>query len=175
MVSALRITQSSSDWRRPDMSTCSHTHTPTAELRPLLGCLKAAEALCHRRGERWTPSRHRTYELLLRAGRPVKAYDLVSAYAQVGERLAKPPTVYRALDFLLTAGLVHRIESLNAFLACRAESQNHSAGFLICDCCGRVEELDLTAERAAIDAAQAHDFTIARIVLEAHGACAACR
>lgn len=156
------------------MATCSHSHAPVAEPSSVLGSLAAAEARCQRRGERWTPPRHRTYELLLRAGRPVKAYDLVSTYAQAGERLAAPPTVYRALDFLLAAGLVHRIESLNAFLACRAESGNHSAGFLICDCCGRAEELDLAAERAAIDG-QAHGFTVARIVLEAHGACADCR
>lgn len=72
--------------------------------------------------------RRRTYELLLEAGCPVKAYDLISTYAQAGERLAKPPTIYRALDFLLAQGLVHRLESLNAFLACPLEDARHAGG-----------------------------------------------
>lgn len=65
-----------------------------------------AEAICQRRGEQWTAPRRRTYELLLKAGGPVKAYDLISTFAQAGESLAKPPTIYRALDFLLAQGLV---------------------------------------------------------------------
>lgn len=137
--------------------------------------LLAAESLCQGRGEHWTASRSRTYELLLQANGAVKAYDLISAYAQMGERLAKPATIYRALDFLMSAGLVHRIESLNAFLACRSEAAPHAAAFLICDCCGHVDELELGRDRQAIDAARVFGFTIERVVLEAHGACADCR
>lgn len=137
--------------------------------------MATAATHCEARGEQWTPSRRQTYELLLQAGGAVKAYDLISTYAQAGERLAKPPTIYRALDFLLAAGLVHRIESINAFLARRADNANHAAGFLICDCCGRIEVLDLSADQMVSEAATARGFAVRRLVLEAHGTCADCR
>lgn len=136
--------------------------------------LRAAQAKCLAQGERWTPSRRRTYELLLQAGAPVKAYHLISSYAVANEPSTKPPTVYRALEFLMEQGLVHRIESLNAFLACASEHHGAAAEFLICDCCGRVEELDLGVDQTAFSAASARGFTASRVVLEVHGACAGC-
>jgi Fur family zinc uptake transcriptional regulator len=136
--------------------------------------LVAAEQRCTDAGERWTLSRHRIYQLLLEAGAPLKAYDLLAAYAVEGAPIAKPPTVYRALEFLTAHGLVHRIESLNAFLACRADHQGHVAEFLICDCCGRVEELHAEIDHAATEAAAARGFRPSRVVLEVHGACAEC-
>ena len=78
-----------------------------------------------------------------------KAYDLISSYAHDGEPVAKPPTIYRALEFLTAQGLVHRIESMNAFLACGSNPHGRSTEFLICDCCGRVEELPGVAAVAA--------------------------
>lgn len=122
-----------------------------------------------------TPSRGRTYELLLEAAAPVKAYDLIASYAGKNAPVAKPPTIYRALEFLTEQALVHRIESLNAFLACHADHSGHAAEFLICDCCGRVEELNLATEALASKAAAALGFRADRIVLEVHGACANCR
>lgn len=157
------------------MSTCTHPHNHAADPRSVPVALSVAESLCQRRGEQWTAPRRRTYELLVKAGGPVKAYDLISTFAQAGERLAKPPTIYRALDFLLAQGLVHRIESLNAFLACPSEDGRHAAGFLICDCCRRVKELDLGAASAALDAAATEGFLVERVVLEAHGICGDCR
>jgi Fur family zinc uptake transcriptional regulator len=136
--------------------------------------LVAAEQRCTNAGERWTPSRRRIYQLLLEAGAPVKAYDLLAAYAAKGAPIAKPPTVYRALEFLTAQGLVHRIESLNAFLACHSDHQRHATEFLICDCCGCVQELDAGVERAATNAAAARGFKPSRVVLEVHGACAEC-
>jgi Fur family zinc uptake transcriptional regulator len=156
------------------MSTCAHSHASTPNRTDVAAALEAAEQHCAAAGERWSPSRRRTYELLLRAGSPVKAYDLISSYAVEGEPVAKPPTVYRALDFLTEHGLVHRIESLNAFLACGADHHGHATEFLICDCCGRVEELDVGVDQAAFSAASARGFTPSRVVLEVHGACADC-
>lgn len=155
------------------MTACSHVPAPTPPAAAIATALSAAEAKCIAQGERWTASRRRTYELLLEAGAPVKAYDLLSGYAVEGAPAAKPPTIYRALDFLLTHGLVHRIESLNAFVACTADGA-HSAEFLICDCCGRVEELGLGVDRAAVVAAADRGFQPTRVVLEVHGLCADC-
>ena len=77
----------------------------------------------------------------LTAGQPVKAYDLIAGFAG-GPSTAKPPTVYRALDFLEKQGFAHRIESLNSYVACRKEADGHAAAFLICDCCGATREIE---------------------------------
>lgn len=156
------------------MSGCPHPHPPATALEDVAAALEAAERRCHRAGERWTESRRRTYELLLRAGGAVKAYDLIAAYAAKDEAVAKPPTIYRALEFLAQQGLVHRIESLNAFLACGSDHHGQSTEFLICDCCGGVEELDLGIGREVITAVSGRGFTPSRVVLEVHGACANC-
>jgi Fur family zinc uptake transcriptional regulator len=156
------------------MSTCSHVREPVAKAEAVALALNTAEARCTSKGERWTPPRQRTYELLLRAGAPVKAYDLISSYAATGQPLAKPATIYRALDFLLIHGLAHRLESLNAFVACGADHATHAATFLICDCCGRAQELTLGLDPTTASAAEARGFTVGRAVLELHGACEDC-
>ena len=111
-------------------------------------------------------------ELLLEADAPLKAYDLIAAFGETGQP-AKPPTVYRALEFLERLGFAHRIESLNAYVPCRIEG-GHAAAFLICDCCGEAAEFepDLGAQLAA---AEATGYAIRAITLEARGLCAACR
>jgi Fur family zinc uptake transcriptional regulator len=87
---------------------------------------------------------------------------------------AKPPTVYRALEFLERLGFAHRIESLNAYVPCRLAGEAHSAAFLICDCCGAAEEFepDFTSQLAA---AQARGYQVKTVTLEARGRCPACR
>ncbi|MFP5449230.1 MAG: Fur family transcriptional regulator [Alphaproteobacteria bacterium] len=154
--------------------SCSHVRGAEPATGAVAKAMTAAEHKCLAAGERWTASRRRTYELLIRAGRPVKAYDLIAGYADAGETAAKPPTIYRALDFLAAHGLIHRIESLNAFLACSVEGHAHTAQFLICDCCGRAEELDAGIETIAASAAKQRGFTPTRVVMEVHGACADC-
>ena len=122
-----------------------------------------------------TPPRRRVLELLLAAGEPVKAYDLIARYGVDGQA-AKPPTVYRALEFLERRGVVHRIASISAYVACTAagDAPAHAAAFLICDCCGAAQEFepDFTAQLAAAEAA---GYQVATITLEARGRCAACR
>ncbi len=86
---------------------------------------------------------------------------------------AKPPTVYRALDFLEQMGFVHRIASLNAYLAC-GEGDEHAAAFLICDCCGSVQEFEPGTVRTASHAAAVAAFRIRSVGLEVRGRCAAC-
>ena len=88
------------------------------------------------RGVSLTETRRRVFELVLKAGQPVGAYRLMEAMRNPGGRVM-PPTVYRALNFLLDNGLVHRIESLNAFIACAGVDHDHEGQFLICSDCGR--------------------------------------
>jgi Fur family zinc uptake transcriptional regulator len=141
---------------------------------PLAAELANAERRCLRDGERLTAARRRVLELLLRAGRPEKAYDLMAAFGEAGEP-AKPPTIYRALAFLERQGLCHRIESLNAFVACRAGEGGHAAAFLICDCCGATREFEAGAANEVARAGEAAGFSLRGVTIEAHGLCADCR
>jgi Fur family transcriptional regulator, zinc uptake regulator len=135
--------------------------------------LGAAEVRCQESQERLTAPRRRVLELLLEANAPLKAYDLIAAYGAQGEP-AKPPTVYRALDFLERLGFAHRIESLNAYVPCRLSGEAHSAAFLICDCCGAAEEFE-PAFLAQLATTGAQGYDVRSITLEARGLCPACR
>jgi Fur family zinc uptake transcriptional regulator len=152
-----------------------HTHEPLGlSGRSLTAGLRAAETRCESHGQKLTPARRRVLELLMQAGQPVKAYDLISAFsAQAGE-VAKPPTVYRALEFLEREGLAHRIESLSAYVACSGEPGAHAAAFLICDCCGRTVEVAAPVDAALRDLAKDAGYAINTVTIEAHGRCAAC-
>jgi len=134
--------------------------------------LAAAETRCDETGERLTAPRRRVLELLLAADAPMKAYDLIAAFGDRGEP-AKPPTVYRALEFLERLGFAHRIESLNSYVPCRIAG-GHAAAFLICDCCGEAAEFepDLGPQFAA---AEATGYAVRAITIEARGLCAACQ
>lgn len=159
----------------PMTAHCDHDHGSGAGLSgPSLAlALTGADARMAASGERLTASRRRVLEMLLEAGQPVKAYDLMAGFAP-GEANAKPPTVYRALEFLEKQGLAHRIPSLNAYVACRVEG-GHDAAFLICDCCGSTREIEPPAADALSVQAAGADFTISGVMLEAHGLCADCR
>ena len=135
--------------------------------------LSAAENRCAATQERLTTPRRRVLELLLESDSPQKAYDLIAAFGEHGEP-AKPPTVYRALEFLERLGFAHRIESLNAYVPCRIDGAEHRAAFLICDCCGAAEEFepDFSSQLAAAEHA---GYQVSTITLEARGRCAACR
>ena len=113
--------------------THDHHHNHDAHLR-------AAEALCASAGEALTPLRRQVLAMLLDHHGPAKAYDLLEGL-KTGRSSAKPPTIYRALDFLMRMGLAHRIESLNAYVACDVGCMHAPAMFLICDRCQRISEL----------------------------------
>lgn len=133
-----------------------------------------AERRCTAASESLTPLRRRVLELLLDQHGPAKAYDLLPLIDS--EKQAKPPTIYRALDFLVRMGLAHRIESLNAFVACDVGACSRSTIFLICEKCGGAEEFD--AGHALIDltdAAKKDGFSITRTMIEASGVCGACQ
>lgn len=133
-----------------------------------------AERRCAAAGENLTPLRKRVLELLIEQHGPAKAYDLLPLIDT--EKNAKPPTVYRALDFLVRMGLAHRIESMNAFVACEIGACARSTIFLICDHCGSAEEFDAGHALVDLSEAAARDgFTIRRTMIEASGLCATCQ
>jgi Fur family zinc uptake transcriptional regulator len=135
-----------------------------------------AEAICRARSERLTPIRRAVLAALLASHQPLGAYELIDRLAARGARPA-PITIYRALDFLRAQGLVHRIESRNAFIAC---VHNHASGdpvvFLICEKCGAVGEAASAAVAETIrTASRAAGFTPKTPVIEISGTCAHCR
>lgn len=135
--------------------------------------LNQAEAQVLRKGLRMTRIRRKVLRLLLENGGPAKAYDLLANLD--GEGAAKPPTIYRALDFLQETGLAHKIESLNAYVACGHTSHSHSAVFLICDACHTAEELHAVSTSEALAKETRHaGFHMTRAVVEVRGTCRAC-
>jgi Fur family zinc uptake transcriptional regulator len=155
--------------------TCGHHHADgppgPAEIAQ---AMQAADLRLTAEGERMTPPRLRVLELLLAAGEPVKAYDLIARFGEDGQP-AKPPTVYRALEFLERKGLAHRIASISAYVACTSGAVDHAAAFLICDCCGATAEVSAPVAGDLGRAAEAAGYAIARTTIEAHGRCPACQ
>lgn len=137
--------------------------------------ISVAEQLCLSRGVQLTPIRHKILELIWNSHKAVKAYDLLDQIRPVNDA-AKPSTVYRALDFLLEQGLIHRVESLNAFVGCHCSGTQHDQLLLICTACHTVEE------RAAPDVLSAlatelsgAGFVPQRKTIEIHGLCKSCK
>ncbi|MGC9007798.1 MAG: Fur family transcriptional regulator [Halothiobacillaceae bacterium] len=150
------------------MSHCPHHDHCLAH------ALNQAETLCQNHGARLTPLRRRVLELIWASHEAVKAYDILSRLSSE-DHTVKPPTVYRALDFLLEQGLVHRVDSLNAFVGCSHPDKPHEARLLICTRCGRVDELATPELDDAIARALAPTgFQPTRARLEIHGLCADC-
>ena len=134
-----------------------------------------AVSICERRGVRMTALRRRVLELLWASGRPTGAYQLIEAAKLAGSRPVGPPTVYRALEFLMAQGLVSRIESLNAYVPCANPERDHDCLFFICSGCRTSVELEdprigrLLAENAAL-----LGFVARRRTVEVEGKCARC-
>lgn len=155
---------------QPDLH--HHANTPCSP-QDVEAFLEQAETLAIRKGQRLTKIRRKVLRLLLESAEPSKAYDLLANLD--GEGSAKPPTVYRALDFLQEVGLAHKIESLNAYVACGHTGHKHSAVFLICDECGAAEELHAVATTDALKAETgAAGFILRHAVIEVRGICRAC-
>lgn len=136
--------------------------------------LEAAEAECRRRGARLTHIRRRVLELVWQSHAPVGAYTLLERLGHEGF-CAAPPTVYRALEFLMAHGLIHRIERLNAFAGCSRPGIPHAGSFLLCTGCGMAVELEDPAIDAALAAAAARlGFSLTGQTVEADGLCPDC-
>ncbi|MEO7050192.1 MAG: transcriptional repressor [Rhodanobacter sp.] len=139
------------------------------------GFVRAVEHASKERGLRLTPLRKEVLQLVASAGKPVKAYDLLD---QLRERHgnAAPPTVYRALDFLLENSFIHKLESINAFVSCHHPAEAHQVPFLICDSCDSAQEVCDERVAELIEAqARALGFRPQAQTLEVHGICKNCR
>lgn len=150
---------------------CTH---PKHHVHDATACMQAVRAACLQKGLRFTPIREQVMQLVAVHGKPIKAYDLLEQMkAKVGANA--PPTVYRALDFLLEHGFIHKLSSINAFVACHHPSIEHSVPFLICDSCQSAIELeDESIANDLIHKANALGFKPRAQVLEVHGLCKVC-
>lgn len=137
--------------------------------------LSVAEQLCLSRGVQLTPIRHKVLELIWNSHKAVKAYDLLDQIRPVNDA-AKPSTVYRALDFLLEQGLIHRVESLNAFVGCHCSGTQHDQLLLLCTACHTVEERAAPQVLSALTK-ELRDagFNPQRKTIEIHGLCKNCQ
>src|SRR5438034_11825717 len=135
-----------------------------------------AEQVCAKRAQKFTPIRRHVLQALLSSHRPLGAYEVIDELAKSMPRPA-PITVYRALDFLMENGLVHRIESRNAYLACAHDHDATSmVAFLICEHCGSVGEIPATLVAQGVNAAaRASGFAPKMSVVEIAGTCAHCQ
>jgi Fur family transcriptional regulator, zinc uptake regulator len=137
--------------------------------------LAAAETCCAEQKLQFTKVRRRVLEILLHEHRALGAYDILAMLASEGLG-SQPPVAYRALEFLVSNGFAHKIEKLNAYIACSLPGQDHAPVFMICRGCQTVVEAQtvLPAGQLAQVAREA-GFDIERAVIEAEGTCPACR
>jgi len=156
---------------RPTFPDPDHDHG-----RCTADALDHAERVCAQRSQKFTPLRRQVLQALLSTHRPLGAYEIIEELAKGAARPA-PITIYRALEFLMANGLVHRIESRNAYLAC---AQDHDStalvAFLICERCGAVGEVPAAPIAEGLKAAaSASGFTPKLSVVEITGTCAHCK
>ncbi|MEQ3723250.1 transcriptional repressor [Alcanivorax sp.] len=142
--------------------------------------LASAEQFCREQGVRMTPQRKQVMSLLLAQPGPQSAYQLLDQFKSRYQSNAQPPTIYRALDFLIQQGLAHRLSSTNQYLACGHITCHHGhkgTVFLLCGDCGGVQETPL-ADAVVSELEQTLDTLGFHIqqepLLEVHGRCAQC-
>lgn len=137
--------------------------------------IASALAECQSQGLKLTKVRREVLEIIWSSHNPMGAYDVLQALQAKGHKPA-PPTAYRALDFLVNAGLIHRIESLNAFIGCPSPSATHQSQFFICTDCGHIAEMSSAAVSAALkEGAEKLGFISTQPVIEVHGLCKNCQ
>lgn len=137
--------------------------------------LEKADAYCRDNKLRFTPVRRRTLGILLESHSAIGAYEVLERLSEEGLG-SKPPVAYRALAFLLENGFIHRIERLNAFVACAHPGASHNPAFLICRDCGSVAEASVGSTSGALTrTAKESGFHIEHTTIEAEGQCPKCQ
>ena len=140
----------------------------------LINAMQTAEEYCHKQKLQLTPARRKVLELLLQEHRALGAYDILDLLREAGFN-SQPPVAYRALDFLVENGFVHKIERLNAFVACALPGTVHSPAFMICRRCDMVAETQSSSSGFDLLAnADASGFKIEQTIIEAKGLCQTC-
>ena len=141
----------------------------------ITGAVERADARCRETGRQFTPVRRRVLEILLAEHRALGAYEILDKLREEGLG-SQPPVAYRALEFLVDNGFAHKIEKLNAFVACGHSGRSHSPAFLICRGCDAVAETETQPTSGAIGrTAKAAGFQIERTVVEIEGLCPECQ
>lgn len=157
-----------------DVPGAGFPSAPHDHARCVETALADAVAVCRAHGVRLTALRRRVLEIVWGSHRPLGAYAILEVMRAEG-RASAPPTVYRALGFLLDQGLVHRVASLNAFVGCASPGHQGSCQFLICESCGTALELNDARLESGIDRASAdRGFKAHRHTVEITGLCPRC-
>ena len=147
---------------------CSERHEPSERIG-------LATVLCAERGVRLTALRRRILELLWESGQPLGAYDLIEGITKDVGRPVGPPTVYRALEFLMGQGLVSKIQSRNAYVPCSHPERSHNCVFFMCVRCGSSSEVENPHVKLLLDQDAARlGYRVARLVVEVEGTCSPC-
>ena len=137
--------------------------------------LESAIAECAKQGLKLTKIRKQVLQIIWGQHNPIGAYDVLQKLQEAGHKPA-PPTAYRALEFLVSAKLIHRIESLNAYIGCPSPNANHQCQFYICTQCQRIAEVNNQAVSDALQAGALElGFTPEQPVIEVHGVCRHCQ
>ena len=151
----------------PKSSLHNHSHC-------IENAIEIADSICEQNGLRFTKIRRRVLELVWNNHEAIKAYDILELL-QKEDSSAKPPTAYRALDFLLEHGFIHRIESLNAYIGCPHPEHPHNFQLLICKQCGLVKEMDKPELSTSLENyATEYEFQLFSQVIELQGLCINC-
>jgi Fur family zinc uptake transcriptional regulator len=133
-----------------------------------------AEKYCAHNNVRFTPPRRMVLEIIAAGDKPLGAYDVLDRLALVMDH-PRPPTAYRAIEFLQEHGFIHRIESLNAYVVCHTDHKHDGSQFMICDRCGTVIETHLCQmPKALADKANDAGFHLHHWNTEIHGTCRDC-
>jgi Fur family zinc uptake transcriptional regulator len=147
----------------------------SVEPRPVESLVASAEALCESLNERFTPLRRQVFRTIAESSGPISAYRILDRLLDSGLG-SGPPTVYRVLEFLQRLNLIHRVESLNAFVACMSPERHHTCQFLICTSCGTTAEMEAESLLASMSGiASGIGFSVNTAVLELKGVCRGCR
>jgi len=154
------------------MASCFERHDHSGCIE---NAMSAAEQCCHARNLRLTAVRRKVLEILLQKHVALGAYDILEHLRKAGFK-SQPPVAYRALDFLVSNGFAHKVERLNAFVACSYPGESHSPAFMICRNCDVVSETRTTPLKGTLGAAaRSAGFKVERTVLEAEGLCPECQ
>ena len=139
------------------------------------GWSQRVELACAARGLQLTPLRRQVVSILSENGAPIGAYAIIEKLSKVESKQIAPPTVYRTLDFLLENGFLHKIESRNVFAPCEHFEHTHNNVLLLCEACGRSEEIeDMALDKSLRDTTERVGFVMHRQTLELQGLCRLC-
>mgnify|MGYP002852692152 CR=1 FL=1 len=150
-------------------------HQPHNHSRCMNAALARAEQICRERNARLTPTRELVLKLIWQNHRPIGAYQIQDELTNVSGKTVAPPTIYRAIKFLLSLGLIHKIPSLNAFIGCPFPTSMHSNLFMICEYCGSAAEVSHAGINKLLQAASDQaNFFLQSQSLELFGTCMQC-